>query len=82
MNLLKVNLMDLKPNPMNPPQRVDKKLTSYKLLRNSIKRAGQIEPITISSDNTIINGTKRTAVTKDLGLDTIYANRLNSKGVI
>jgi len=78
MNLVKINLMDLKPNPMNPPQRVDKRLAIYKALRNSIKRAGQIEPITISSDNTIVNGTRRAAVVKDLGLDTIYANRLNS----
>jgi len=78
MNLLKVNLMDLKPNPMNPPQRVNKHCSSYKLLRNSIKRAGQIEPITISSDNIIVNGTRRTTVIKDLGFDTIYANRLNS----
>jgi|TARA_R100000750_G_scaffold57197_1_gene44031 hypothetical protein len=78
MNLVKVNIGDLKTNPANPPQRVDKTKSSYKKLVSSITRAGQIEPITISSDNVIVNGTRRTTVMKELGNTDIYANRLNS----
>tara|TARA_Y100000310_G_scaffold23295_1_gene22253 strand:- start:401 stop:1060 length:660 start_codon:yes stop_codon:yes gene_type:complete len=78
MNLVKVRIKDLKDNPFNPPQRIDKKRTSYKELVSSINKTGQIEPITISSDNVVINGTRRKTVMLDLGEKRIYANRLNS----
>ena len=79
MELSKVKISELKANPHNPPQRVRKSTNSYKLLRNSIKKAGQIEPITISSDNIIVNGTRRTTVMSELGHEEIYANKLNCK---
>jgi len=78
MNLIHISMKDLKDNPFNPPQRIDKKRTSYKELLTSFKSAGQIEPITISSDNVIINGTRRKSVMTDLGETRIYANKLNS----
>ncbi|MAH43357.1 hypothetical protein CL614_06625 [archaeon] len=78
MNLVHIAMKDLKDNPFNPPQRIDKKRTSYKELLTSFKSAGQIEPITISSDNVIINGTRRKSVMIDLGEKRIYANKLNS----
>tara|TARA_Y100000310_G_C20601780_1_gene773419 strand:- start:749 stop:1399 length:651 start_codon:yes stop_codon:yes gene_type:complete len=78
MNLIKVNIKDLKNNPFNPPQRVNKNTGSYKSLISSISRAGQIEPITISTDNTIINGTRRVTVMKELGHETVFANQSNS----
>jgi len=78
MELVKVKIKDLKQNPFNPPQRVNKNTESYKHLLSSISRAGQIEPITVSTDNTIINGTRRVTVMKELGHKAIFANQSNS----
>ncbi len=78
MDLVNIKIKDLKMNPANPPQRIDKSKSSYKKLVSSITKAGQIEPITISSDNVIVNGTRRTTVMEELGNSDIWANKLNS----
>ena len=73
-----MKIKDVKPNRFNPPQRIDRKSGPFKKLLGSISKTGQIEPITVSNDNVIVNGTRRMEVQKELGSRVIKAVRLNS----
>ena len=78
MNLVNIKLKDLTENKSNPPIRVDRASGEYKRLLKSISNWGLIEPITISNDNVIVNGTRRATVFSDLGKTKIQAVKLNS----
>jgi len=77
-DVILIGIKDLKPNIFNPPQRVNKTTSAWKNLMRSVSKKGQIFPIAISSDNVIVNGTRRTEVAKTLGKEKIVATRLNS----
>ena len=77
-DVILIGIKDLKPNIFNPPQRVNKTTSAWKNLMHSVSKKGQIFPIAISSDNVIVNGTRRTEVAKTLGKEKIVATRLNS----
>ena len=77
-DVILIGIKDLKPNIFNPPQRVNKTTSAWKNLMHSVSKRGQIFPIAISSDNVIVNGTRRTEVAKTLGKEKIVATRLNS----
>ena len=77
-DVILIGIKDLKPNIFNPPQRVNKTTGSWRNLIRSVSKKGQIFPIAISSDNVIVNGTRRTEVAKTLGKEKIVAMRLNS----
>jgi hypothetical protein len=81
MNLIKMKTADIKPNPDNPPERVDRD-NKFKNLLKTVSEFGLLAPIIVSSDNRLINGTRRLAVHKDLGKKTIYAIRHNSESSI
>ena len=61
----------LRLNGFNPKLRVNKKAQKYKLLRESIRRNGIIEPLIVSPDGLIINGHRRYECAKDLGISEV-----------
>ena len=81
MNLVNMKVKDVKPNKDNPPERVNKD-TKFKNLLKTVSEFGLLAPIIVSSDNKLINGTRRLAVHKDLGKKRIYAIRHNSESSV
>ena len=77
MNLVTMKVKDVKRNDDNPPIRTDRD-NKFKKLLTSVSKYGLISPIVVSSNNVLINGTRRLAVHKDLGKKTIKAIRHNS----
>tara|TARA_Y100000034_G_scaffold16945_1_gene18414 strand:- start:1005 stop:1643 length:639 start_codon:yes stop_codon:yes gene_type:complete len=77
MNLVTMKVKDVKRNKDNPPIRTDRD-NKFKKLLTSVSKYGLISPIVVSSNNVLINGTRRLAVHKDLGKKTIKAIRHNS----
>jgi len=77
MNLVTMKVKDVKRNKDNPPVRTDRN-NKFKKLLTSVSKYGLISPIVVSSNNVLINGTRRLAVHKDLGKKTIKAIRHNS----
>ena len=81
MNLVTMKVNSVKPNRDNPEGRLDRD-NRFKNLTRSISKVGLLDPIIVSSDNRLINGTRRLAVHKDLGKKTIYAIRHNSESSV
>jgi ParB-like chromosome segregation protein Spo0J len=61
-----MKVKDVKRNKDNPPIRTDRD-NKFKKLLTSVSKYGLISPIVVSSNNVLINGTRRLAVHKDLG---------------
>ena len=78
MQLVTMKVKDVRANDDNPPERTDRN-NKFKNLMKSVSKVGLMSPIVISSDNRLINGTRRLAVHKDLGKKTIKAIRHNSQ---
>ena len=81
MQLVTMKVKDVKANDDNPPERTDRN-NKFKNLMKSVSKVGLMSPIVISSDNRLINGTRRLAVHKDLGKKTIKAIRHNSQSSV
>ena len=81
MQLVTMKVKDVKSNDDNPPERTDRN-NKFKNLMKSVSKVGLMSPIVISSDNRLINGTRRLAVHKDLGKKTIKAIRHNSQSSV
>ena len=76
MTLETLPIQDIIANPDNPPQRVIENTHGFRALCKSILEWGQIEPITITNDGKVVNGTRRMAALKKAGFETVLANRL------
>lgn len=61
----------LRGNGFNPVMRVNKGTKKYKMLRESIRQYGIIEPLIVSPDGLVINGHRRLACAIDLGLSEV-----------
>jgi len=66
--LVMIPVVKLRPNGFNPALRVRKSSNKYKMLRESIRQYGIIEPLIVSPDGLVINGHRRLACALDLGL--------------
>ena len=76
MQLVTMKVKDVRANDDNPPERTDRN-NKFKNLMKSVSKVGLMSPIVISSDNRLINGTRRLAVHKDLGKKNVFKSRNN-----
>jgi DNA modification methylase len=75
--IFKINVNTIKPHPVS--QRIYDYRHSFKaikVLAGTIKLIGQLEPITINTENEIISGVRRWKAVKFLGLEEINAIRV------
>lgn len=71
MQLIKINIDDLKRADYNPRKQLTPEDKEYQKIKNSIQEFGYVEPIIINKDNTIIGGHQRLSVLKDLGYNEV-----------
>lgn len=71
MQLIKININDLKRADYNPRKQLIPEDKEYQKIKNSIQEFGYVEPIIINKDNTIIGGHQRLSVLKDLGYNEV-----------
>lgn len=63
-------------------KRVRKELTNLESLKESMRRYGLLNPITITSKNELVAGNRRLEAAKQLGWNTIQANIINASDKI
>lgn len=71
MQLIKINVNDLKRAEYNPRKELTPEDKEYQKIKNSIQEFGYVEPIIINKDKTIIGGHQRLSVLKDLGYNEV-----------
>ena len=71
MQLIKININDLKRAEYNPRKELTPEDKEYQKIKNSIQEFGYVEPIIINKDKTIIGGHQRLSVLKDLGYNEV-----------
>lgn len=71
MQLIKINIDDLKRADYNPRKQLTPEDKEYQKIKNSIQEFGYVEPIIINKDKTIIGGHQRLSVLKDLGYNEV-----------
>lgn len=71
MQLIKININDLKSAEYNPRKQLTPEDKEYQKIKNSIQEFGYVEPIIINKDKTIIGGHQRLSVLKDLGYNEV-----------
>lgn len=71
MQLIKINIDELKRADYNPRKQLTPEDKEYQKIKNSIQEFGYVEPIIINKDKTIIGGHQRLSVLKDLGYNEV-----------
>lgn len=77
MKLVEKNISDLVSNAVQPEYRTDPK--KIKGLKNSIQKQGLLSPVLITPDGILIDGHRRVACLKELGLKTVPCVMLNGE---
>jgi hypothetical protein len=67
MQLIKININDLKPAVYNPRKKLKSGDPEYEKIKRSILEFGYVDPIIINKDLTVIGGHQRLTVLRDLG---------------
>jgi ParB/RepB/Spo0J family partition protein len=70
LEVIEVSTKDLIPNTYNPNKMSEDK---YEILKENIRKGGMLQPILVSMDNVIIDGYHRWKACKELGIDKVWA---------
>ncbi len=74
MNIQKIPVQKLKPAKYNPRKELTEEDKEYQKIKNSIIEFGNVTPIVINSNMTVISGHKRLKVLQELGYNEIECN--------